>query len=124
MGSSPNGLECCGMMELAGIRFDDSPEESLMNVEPHDQGVVIFSDVREYNKNYAKGRALAKLITSAHLGVVVELPPTMNPNTSHSIKAWMWKVAPLKLKRWQKAEKKKNPTKYHELDNYWNPWRN
>ena len=123
MGSSPNGLDCCGMSELSNIRLDASPEESLMNVEPGDQGIVIFSDVREYNEGYTKGRALAKLIASAKLGIVVELPPTRNPNTSHSIKAWMWKVAPLKLKRWQEAEKKKNPAKYVRNDRYYNPWR-
>ena len=38
---------CCGIKELANIYEDKNPNDSIMEVTASDQGVVVFSDVKE-----------------------------------------------------------------------------
>jgi len=122
-------LSCCGITELADIRYDDSPEESLMEVDPSDQGLVVFSDADSYyykRCHYGKGKALAKLIGKAKLGGVIAIPATLNPNTDNHVKAWVWRVNKRALRTWQNKYRKAHPRVYGEDGNedpYFNPWR-
>jgi hypothetical protein len=110
--ADPNRLSCCGISELADIRDDDTPEQSIMAIDATEQGLIIFSDVREYNPGYRKGKALAKLITDQGLGTIVEVPPATNPNTQNHIKAWLWNINKRKLKSYQAKLRKSNPEAY------------
>lgn len=93
-----NNFSCCGISELAEIREDDSPEESLMEVDPWSQAIVIFSDI----ERYTHGNTLATLIRSAHLGMITMIPVVENPNTSNKLRVWVWRVDPRALEKWRR----------------------
>lgn len=93
-------LDCCGIDELAEIREDESPEESLSNIEANDQGIIIFSDTHHHKYKY--GAALAKLIRGKKLGRLCTIPATTNPRTNSKIRTWVWTVNQKKLVTFQK----------------------
>lgn len=91
--SETQGLACCGISELADIRYDDSPENSIMNLYLADQAIVVFSDTDASGTvPYGFGSRLAALISRHKLGALVSLTPALNPNTDHLVKAWMWRL--------------------------------
>lgn len=120
--SELQSLSCCGISELANIRDDDSPEETIMNISAGEQAFVVFSDVRENHPNYSKGRALAALIKINKLGALVELPPATNPNSDNNVKAWMWRVNRRGLRAYQSKLRKAEPDRFSMHDPYSNPY--
>ena len=97
-------LECCGIAELAQLREDGSPKRSLLEVEPDDQGLVIFSDTdAEDYAAYGKGLKLAALIRKLKIGPIVTIPVSKNPNTGNRVKVWVWRPNRRKFKQWQRS---------------------
>lgn len=113
-------LNCCGVSEFADIRDYDTPEETIMDVCPYDQAFVLFTEVQERNhESRDKGRQLRALIESKKLGVVVTLPTTTNPNTSHRIKPYLWRVNRRALSAFQVRMRKSDPENYPPEERYW-----
>ena len=121
--SNSMGLSCCGISELSDIRYDDTPDESIMSIDVSDQGIIIFSDIDTNDEGpYHHGRALAGVVKKCRLGTLVALPVAVNPNTDNKVRAWMWRLNKRAVRRYQAKVRKANPDAYDHIDPYYNPY--
>ena len=122
--SDPIKLDCCGITELAFIKEDESALESVMNIEPNDQAIVMFSDIG--STRYRYGKRLHALIGKEKLGIVIAIPVVTNPNTSHRVKMWVWTLNRRSLKAFQKRVRAEDPDTYgtygYNEDPYYNTY--
>jgi hypothetical protein len=124
---------CCAVGEVAGLRYDKTPEESLLGIatgffDPDEQHVddigrwahIIFTEVTraEEEKNPSRekksysgtyGRELAALIKKLKLGTVIASRTAMNPNHSekgyrHFVKTYVWTVNRKNFLKWAKEQ--------------------
>lgn len=99
---------CCGIQELRDIHDDENPEQSIMEIEPHEQAFIVFSTIKEFEGGFKVGERLAAAIKKHKLGSVVVTRSAINPNSDNHIKAYMWKINPMALERYQAKYRKAN----------------
>lgn len=95
-------MQCCGINEIAGIIDDNNPRETVKSVCEslfHDENNCAFMLFTDINKKIP-GKNLEKYIKDNKLGKIVKSNSSINPNTRHSLTAWIWTLNKTNLKNW------------------------
>jgi len=100
-------IECCGINEIDGI--DDDPKDILEEVcyeyfdREHRCAFYFFSDIQD-KKN---GIQLKNFILKNNLGKITPSPTRINPNSSNSLRMWIWAINKKNLRAyWNEIHKK------------------
>lgn len=99
--------KCCGVKEIDGLSYTDTPQEALKDVwdSYHNRGndcrFMIFTGVT--NEKY--GQKFRNLIIKEKLGKVIETESKVNPNSDNPIKVWVWTINKTNFKNYARKNK-------------------
>ena len=85
-------VSCCGIGELHGIEFDNSPEETIrlfLGEYCDTWNIVIFTDGKPRRKILCNGEKLATYIRKNRLGKV-HRPYSKEGLNGYPVKLWVW----------------------------------
>ena|SRR3990167_9141073 len=109
---------CCGLLEIDGLSHYNNSKEAMLDVchelelkynsKPNCAFLLFTGVVKdEY------GQKFAEYIRKHKLGTVKAGGESYNPNSTHIINAWLWKVDGQRLKQWYvKNNKDKDDNDY------------
>lgn len=104
-------LMCCGIKEYKGIGSNETPQQRLTNIVKHFQeqsitgritcAFMIFSEHESQSSPpYHKINQLKEYIETNALGIIHQLPDTINPNTNNEIRVCIWNINHENVSRW------------------------
>ena len=113
-----SGMICCGVDEIEFIQDAQPLPDLLRSIyetwygskgDGNDgAGILVFTAVVKgegWTKFYKRGDQLAAYIEKNKLGSVVRSKPKVNPNSSNTVRAYLWSVSASGFHKWAKAQK-------------------